>query len=682
MKTISRKPTRKRAAVKLRTNGKHKVDAASTINAPLNFGLQRILRPQSIFRWLPPQIAAITPMYIEATLSGAMAGNHVQQWALFDLMLKTWPELLACYTELIQGVLRKKMIFEPFHEEDEKPSPTADERMKLVCSAVAAMAPDPSRDDNTLEDTIKDILDAWFRGVAVDEIVWQMVDTPGMGTIAAPQSTFSVDPTNYAFSNEGVLGLRMDRKAMGAWPFSTVSNQPQPSELSAFPPNKFLIAKHKSSFGSPLGGALLRPLAWWWCAANFSSDWLLNLAQVFGLPFRFANYDPNMPDAGLQMLDSMLQNMGSNGWARFPTGTTLELIQPSNQGSDHSPQGELLDRADRYARLLILGQTMTGTHGTTGKGGGQAFGTVEADVKSDRIDAAGKFASEIINNQLVKSILLLNYGDADEAPKMRFLEDEEAGLTEAQRDKVLIKDVGLEVSTEYIRKKYGLPEPANEEDTLGGAPELPPGFDQFMQDGQQQDAENPTEEKASDEEPEVKSGDAPGHAFRGNQYTEGHVERFQWMRNKEGGQKFGNQQEIRVLDDHLFQKYVRPRLGKDYPTLAAYQKAYPGQTHISLFKREGTGDWRFSAIGKPKELRPSSGSIQWTRKVDTFDSTQAVEHGFRADSESFQSIRQSAEDERRQRLNAQLHTKLLELNAITDDAVFARELQDLAATLK
>jgi phage gp29-like protein len=467
VRALAAKTKRVRKTVKLRKNGKHKVDAASTIRAPIGLGLQRILRGQAQFRWLGPQLAAITPQYIEATLTGAMAGAHVQQWWLFDLMLKTWPELLACYTELIYGVLRKKMIFEPHHDEDEKPTPGADEKQKVVCAALAAMSPDPTRDESAMEGTIKDILDAWFRGLGVQEIVWQMVDDPVVGTIAAPKSTFSIDVSNYAFSNEGVLGLRSDKgRSAATWPYQTTSMQPLPSDLVAFPPNKFLIAKAKCSAGNTVAGALLRPLAWWWCAANFSSDWLLNLAQVFGLPFRWANYDTNAPQATIDAICNMLQNMGSAGWAAFPVGTTLEMISPSaSQGSDHSPQGELLDRADRYCRNLLLGQTMTGTHGTTGKGGGQAFGEVEADVKSDRIDAAGKFAEQIINDQLIKFILALNYGDTDEAPTVRFLEDEEGDYNEAQRDKLLV-DAGLPIGVDFMRKKYGIPEPAEGEETL------------------------------------------------------------------------------------------------------------------------------------------------------------------------------------------------------------------------
>src|SRR6478735_5504960 len=102
----------RRKSVTLRTNGKHKIDAASTIQTPINFGMSRILRPQARYNWLLPSLAAVTPQYIEMTLNGAMAGNHVQQHALFDLMLRTWPELPACSNELFEGVLRKKLVFE------------------------------------------------------------------------------------------------------------------------------------------------------------------------------------------------------------------------------------------------------------------------------------------------------------------------------------------------------------------------------------------------------------------------------------------------------------------------------------------------------------------------------------------------------------------------------------------
>lgn len=446
--------------------------ASAPLTEPVSQSLARILRPQAAYRWLLPQVAAMTPQYIEMVLRGALAGDHVRQWELFDLMLDTWPELAACSQELTLGVSRLKMIVEPFAEDDEDPTPSALERSKLVSSALRRMRPDAAADDNNLPGTLRDLCDAWFRGVTALEINWQSIESAALGTMIAPTSTFWVHPVCYAFGQDGRLGLRVDAKGqLSPANLGGASLQPSPAAIGEFPEHKFLIAIHKAKSGTALGSALLRPLAWWWCAANFSADWLLNLAQIFGLPFRWANYDPTAPQETVDRICSMLQNMGSAGWAAFPAGTTMEL-KDAGKGGDHSPQGELLDRADRYARLLILGQTQSGGKGSAV--GSQAFGQVEANVKADRIDAAGDFACEVLNDQLIPSILALNYGDDDEAPTVRLLEDKEGDLEEAQRDETLA-GAGLKIGVNFLRKKYKLPRPAEGEETIGGVVAPEPG---------------------------------------------------------------------------------------------------------------------------------------------------------------------------------------------------------------
>lgn len=433
--------------------------------------LARILRPQAAYRWLLPQLSAITPQYVEMVLRGALAGNHVQQWELFDLMFDTWPELAACSQELTDGVLQRKLIFEAFAEEDEDATPTAQARCKLASAALRRMRPDAASDENDLDGTLKDILDGWFRGVTCLEIDWQTKVSAVHGQFVAPRATFWVHPVCFAFDTNGRLGLRVDADGqIQPLNLAGTSLQPQPAVVGAFPAHKFLIGIHKAKSGTALGGSLLRPLAWWWCAANFSADWLLNLAQVFGLPFRWANYEPHAPQATVDAICNMLQNMGSAGWAAFPSGTSLELKEATKEGGDHSPQGELLDRADRYARLIILGQTMSGSQDAS-KGGGKAFGSVESDVKARRINAAAKYACAILNTQLIPSILTINYGDDDEAPQVRLLEDDEGDLSQAQRDKVLA-GAGLEIPKSFLRKKYGLPAPREGEEVVGGSQEV------------------------------------------------------------------------------------------------------------------------------------------------------------------------------------------------------------------
>jgi phage gp29-like protein len=303
---------------------------------------------------------------------------------------------------------------------------------------------------------------------------WHAVTAGKLGRIIAPRATFWAHPSHFSWQS-GRLNLRV------------------PGGVMELPPHKFLIGIHKAKAGSALGGAMLRPLAWWWCAANFASDWLLNLAQLFGLPFRWANHDPNASQETVDAICNMLQNMGSAGWAAFPAGTTLDLKDVGASG-DRSPQGDLLDRADRYARMLILGQTMSGSQDSS-KGGGKAFGAVEAEVKNARTGACAKYVCETINSQLIPSTLQLNYGDCEECPCMDLVPDSEAGGEEAKRDTELAKLMPIPLS--YLRAKYNVPEAAKDEETTmlhAGKTQAP------REELKRQDAKDAKEEKEPIEE--------------------------------------------------------------------------------------------------------------------------------------------------------------------------------------
>lgn len=423
-------------------------------------------------------LATITPQYVEQVLRSALSGSHVHQWELFDLMLDTWPELASCAAELTEGVMTRKVMFRSWEEDGEKPTPAAEERKAVVSGALRRMAPDPAADENDFEDTLRDLADGWLRGTVCLETDWQTVTAGKLGQVLAPRATFFAHPSHMAWAQEGFLGLRTARG------------------VEPLPPHKFLVGIHKARAGSAMGNALLRPLAWWWCAANFASDWLLNLSQLFGLPFRWANYDPNAPQATVDAICNMLQNMGSAGWAAFPAGTTLELKHETGGGTS-SPQGDLLDRADRYARMLLLGQTLSGSADSS-KGGGKAFGSVEADVKAVRIDAAAKYVAKVINAQLIPSIIELNYGDRTDCPCMELVPDSEAGPEEAKRDETLSRMMPIPLA--YLQGKYGIPVAAENEPTTQGTSNVEPPTSNV--EGKKPETEDPEEDPEPAEEPD------------------------------------------------------------------------------------------------------------------------------------------------------------------------------------
>jgi len=153
---------------------------------------------------------------------------------------------------------------------------------------------------------------------------------------------------------------------------------------------------------------LLLKLATRW--GDDSLNWLLNFAQVFGLPLRWATYDADgaAGDGGCALRDVTKDGQcglgGISQWdRRWSEGGGAEERA-------ETPQGDLLDRADKQCDLLVLGQTLTTDTGGMGHGGGShALGRVHAEVRSSVIEAAAKFAAGVIEQQLVPAILRLNY---------------------------------------------------------------------------------------------------------------------------------------------------------------------------------------------------------------------------------------------------------------------------------
>ena len=104
------------------------------------------------------------------------------------------------------------------------------------------------------------------------------------------------------------------------------------------------------------------------------------------------------------------------------------------------------------------------------------------------------------------------------------------------------------------------------------------------------------------------------------------IERYQWAANREGGQTYGNQEEIRPLTREDFELYVKDKVTPwDFE---AYIEKYP-DTHISLVRQDNRGNWRLNRAGSLMELRPSAAARRagWVKRVTEFSSPLAVKHG-------------------------------------------------------
>jgi phage gp29-like protein len=433
--------------------------------------IQQVVRPSARDRWMSQAARSYTPERVEQVLRAAITGGDlVAQWELFDLMEDTSPRIKKNLNELKRAVKAYDRKTQAWAEEDEPATPEAEERAKLVSRALWTMRPRADENQNGYDDTIYDILDAWGKGTVVLEVDYEVREAGKFGNITAPKCTRWIHPRYYGYPAQGDwLGLNTQEIASSNRTAShgttTANSLPAVEGVYArFPDNKFLICNCRSKSGHPAGAALLRSLAFWWAASNFTQEWFLNLAQIFGLPIRWATYDPAIPGL-LDKLCDMLADMGSQAWGAFPAGTSFDLKEGPKAGTDN-PQVALLDRADQQYDILILGQTLTTTQGDRGS---QALGTVHKTVRDEIIEAASEFVASVLNQQLVPAIELLNYGDNRLTPEVCLeAKKVEDGKANAERDAILLKNPDFEIPKKWYYKRHGVPLPNPDDEVITG----------------------------------------------------------------------------------------------------------------------------------------------------------------------------------------------------------------------
>lgn len=397
----------------------------------------------------------MTPDQVRQIIEGAVGGNLQQQWALFDMMEDSWPRLVKNLNELKRAAARVSYTVKPYATRGEKPTDTARERADTADAALRNWRPRPGTLELSFEDALYHALDAYGKGLSVLEITWQR-HPDGL----LPRCAHLLHPSRYAWNADGdEIGL----VSAGGGTRTEITWQP-------FAPGQFLVGMWHSRSGVPGQTALLRCLAPYWCGITFGWEWLLNNAQIFGVPLRWATYDPARADL-LPTLSEMLANLGSAGWAAFPAGTTMEFKEAVSRATDN-PQMMVQALADKACDLLILGQEASAESKPAGLGNGAS--ELHGAVRADRLQDAAQWCADLLNYQLVPAVLRWNYGDEAEPPTVvPDLAATPDPMAKAQRDQILVA-MGLPIPARYLYERHDLPEPEEGDEVITApAPQFP-----------------------------------------------------------------------------------------------------------------------------------------------------------------------------------------------------------------
>ena len=400
-------------------------------------------------------LANVTPEQVRTILRNVRTGKLEDQDRLFRLMLDTWPRLRKALNEVSGAVSRLKMEIKPaIREGAEDPTPQALRIHEVVERALNSYSPKPGHWELDTGQMVNALIDAYAKGISVVEIVWQ-----NQNNIISPRCYAPVPAKYLAFPN---FSNEIDRLMIAP---DGANN----SVLEDFPVDRFVIGVWSQGGSHPIYGANLRALTKYWLASIYGLGWLMQFAQLFGIPMRTAKTDGS--EEALNKAEDMLESIGSSGWAATGPGVDFEIHSAISGSGDSLPQSHLMDVADRACDILMLGQTLTTDNTGTGS---RALGDVHAGIRSEVLQSVSSWVASIVTSQLIPAIVRMNFGSvaSEDMPycemEIPVAKDEKAI---AERVKIY-KEIGIAMPKQWLYDELGIPMPIEGEDVFGE--EMPP----------------------------------------------------------------------------------------------------------------------------------------------------------------------------------------------------------------
>lgn len=407
----------------------------------------------------------LTPVRLAEIFKEADAGDVLRQAELFEEMEEKDPHLFSQLQTRKNAVTGLDYEVIPFDSDD----PRDKEIAEFVEAQLGGI--------EGFEDIMLDLLDAIGKGFAVSEIMW-----------------------SYDEGHVVVDDIRSRHQKRFFWDSVDDSFKVRTQEASEgieLPKNKFIVHKYKARSGHPSRAGVLRVVAWMYLFKNYTlKDWVA-FCEVFGMPLRLGKYQPGASEDDKRALMQALVAIGADAAGIFPDGTAIEFVNTEKTSST-----DLYERLARYCdeqvSKAILGQTLTSDSG----GGSYAQSKTHNDVRHDLTVADCKAIAATLRRDLIRPLVLYNFGEDKRIPYLRFDAEESEDLTQtATVIGTLIREAGLKVPTSYIYKKFSIPKPEGDEEVA-----TPPG--QTAQGA----GFGPFSFKAQPGEPiALKAGDGAGH---------------------------------------------------------------------------------------------------------------------------------------------------------------------------
>lgn len=305
-----------------------------------------------------------------------------------------------------------------------------------------------------LQDELFDILDAIGKGVSFTEIIW---DT-SMG-MWQPERLEWRDPRWFTFD-----------PIDGRTPLLRTDTGDVP-----LPASKFIRAQIKAKSGLPIRSGIARLACWGWMFKSFTlRDWAI-FTQTYGQPIRVGKYDAASTPKQRDILYDAVANIAGDCAAIIPDTMLIEFIELKNSNASADLYLKRADWLDQQTSKAVLGQTAT----TDAIAGGHAVGQEHRQVQEDIERADAKAVSAVLNRDLVRPWIDLQYGAGTGAyPRIRVGREDVKDIKATIEALKTIVPMGARVQKSDVLDMLGFPDPDATADVLtppAAAPAPAPG---------------------------------------------------------------------------------------------------------------------------------------------------------------------------------------------------------------
>lgn len=289
---------------------------------------------------------------------------------------------------------------------------------------------------DTLTDELFHILDALGKGVSYTEIVWER--SAGQWTPARLEwrdpRWFRLDPVDLATP----LLIGDDGQAR------------------PLPWGKFVAARMPAKSGLPLRSGLARIAAWGWLFKAYTlRDWAI-FVQTYGQPLRLGKWHQGASEEDRDTLFRAVANIAGDCAAIIPETMQIEFVEAKAAAQAADLYERRCDWLDRQVSTAVLGQTAT----TDAIAGGHAVGREHREVQADIERADAAMLGAILNRDLVRPWVTLEWGADVPAPRLRLARPRAEDRALMAETLARLVPLGLRVEESEVRDRLGFSDPA------------------------------------------------------------------------------------------------------------------------------------------------------------------------------------------------------------------------------